>query len=150
MGEYDVIVRLLTGLCHKRPDQAVCMVYYALGYYSKLAARDPADKTAAVTYYEQAMKTSLGRTFPFRHSELLILTDVLSVREDPGAAYLLGCLYYSRLHYERAASLWRQAGDTCQVCRNLAVAYFSHLDRPEEALVLMKHALDMKPDDEEL
>ena len=50
------------------------------------------------------------------------------------------CLYYNKLHYEQAAQLWQQV-NSLHALRNLAMAYFSHLNRPEEALTLMKQAL---------
>ncbi len=137
MGEYEGIVRLLTGLCDKRPEEITCMVYYALGYYNRLLQRE------GLHWYKKASGTSLGSAFPFRYDELQILTEVLSVREDANAANLLGCLYYSRRHYEKAATLWKFCPDTCQVLRNLAVAYFSHLNRQKESLPLMKQALDL-------
>lgn len=147
MGQYDAILSLLTNLCEKKPDQATTLVYYALGYYTQQMNGNGME---TAFWYGKAKAATLGSTFPFRHSELLMLTNAMSTGKDTNAALLLGNLYYSKFHYEKAASLWQQAGETCQALRNLAIAYFSHLNRHDEALSLMKRALEMQPADEEL
>ena len=62
---------------------------------------------------------------------------------------LLGCLLYNKRHYNKAAGLWAQCDDYISV-RNLAVACFSHLNRKDEALPLMRKAISLAPDSEQL
>lgn len=92
----------------------------------------------------------LGLCYPMRFEEIAILEDVIAKTNDADAKMLLGCLLYSKLHYEKAAELWEECKDNYIAKRNLAVAYFSHLGRNDEALALMKEVLDSRPDDEEL
>lgn len=139
MGRNKEIVSLLEGLIENRPDQAVKMVYYTLGYFS-------GDKA----YYEKAKTTEMGSTFPFRKEEKYILSDVLNCGNDKEASILLGDLLYNKLHYAEAAELWEKAENSAYAYRNLAVAYFSHLQRENEALPLMKKALLLRPDDSQL
>ena len=63
---------------------------------------------------------------------------------------LLGCLLYHKRHYREAAELWEKCGDGIMAKRNLAVAYFSHLSRKEEALAIMLELTGRCPDDEAL
>ena len=61
----------------------------------------------------------------------------------------MGCLLYHFRHYEQAAALWETCGDPVSR-RNLAVAYFSHLNRPDEALAIMTALTKEYPTDQEL
>ena len=62
---------------------------------------------------------------------------------------LLGCLLYNKRHYCEAAKFWEECDDYISV-RNLSVAYFSHLNRKDEALPLMMKAISLAEDSEEL
>ena len=64
---------------------------------------------------------------------------------------LLGCLLYNKLHYEKAATLWEECANENYIAkRNLAVAYFSHLNRAQEALKLMKEVVADRSEDEQV
>ena len=140
MGRNDDVIELLSGLEEKRPEFRRKMLYYTLGYY-----------TNDNQYYKMAKKAELGPCYPLRIEEMVILEDAIDKTNDNDAKMLLGCLLYNKLHYEKAASLWEECIDTNYIAkRNLAVAYFSHLNKPEEALDLMKEVLISKPDDEEI
>ncbi|MBQ4638508.1 MAG: DUF5107 domain-containing protein [Clostridia bacterium] len=82
--------------------------------------------------------------WPSRKSEYLRLKE--SGKDDFG----LACLLYHKGHYEEAAKLWEGLKKDHKVLRNLAAAYFSHLGRREEALLLMREALRLKPDSQQL
>ena len=143
MGLYEENVKLLSGLLKVKPDSAQPMLYYALGYYKYFCGEDgKAD-------YINGAKANIGATFPVRKEEMRILEDVIVKTDDNKAKMLLGCLLYNKRHYEKAANLWEQCDD-CISVRNLAVAYFSHLNRKEEALPLMKKAISLCPDSEQL
>ncbi len=139
MGRYNDIIKLLSGLEEQRPDCRRKMIYYVLGYYAK-------DNQ----YYEKAKKAELGPCYPVRLEEMEVLKDVIAKTDDNDAKMLLGCLLYNKLHYEKAAKLWEDCNDNYIAKRNLAVACFSHLNKPEAALALMKEVLAERPDDEEL
>ena len=144
MGRYEDIVELLSGLEKNRPDCHRKMLYYALGYYTKLIGND------GIEYYNKAKTAELGPCYPMRFDEIAILKDVISNTNDVDSKMLLGCLLYNKLYYEKAAELWAECEGNYIAKRNLAVAYFSHLNRPEKALILMKEILGSRPDDEEL
>ncbi len=139
MGKYEFAVEILEGLLEARPQCAEPMVLYTLGYYNKLMGNA----------YDYNVTAKIGATFPVRAEEKIILEDVILETDSKQAKMLLGCLLYNKRHYEEAAKLWVECDDYISV-RNLAVAYFSHLGKEDMALELMKKAIAMAPDEEEL
>ena len=144
MGRYEDILTLLCGLEEKRPDCRRKPLYYAIGYYAGFAGKDGTD------YYNKAKNAELGKCYPMRFEEIAILNDAIAKTDDCEAKMLLGCLLYNKLQYEKAAALWEECGDNYIAKRNLAVAYFSHLNRADDALGLMREVLASRPDDEQL
>ena len=144
MGRYNDIITLLSNLEEQRPDCRRKPLYYALGYFTYLIGFD------GKQYYEKAKKAELGKCYPLRFEEIAILSDAIDKNNDNEAKMLLGCLLYNKLHYEKAAKLWEECGDNYIAKRNLAVAYFSHLNKAEDALNLMQEILEKRPDDEQL
>ena len=144
MGRYEDIVKLLSSLEKSRPDCRTKPLYYALGYYTNLIGED------GLFYYEKGNSSELGRCYPARFEEIAILEDVISKTDCDDAKMLLGCLFYNKLHYEKATCLWEDCKNNYIAKRNLAVSYFSHLNRASEALILMKELLCERPDDEQL
>ncbi len=144
MGRYDDVVTLLKNLEEKRPDCRKKPLYYALGYFTYLIGFD------GKTHYKNAEAAELGKCYPSRFEEIAILNDAIAKNEDEEAKMLLGCLLYHKLHYEKAAALWETCTESYIAKRNLAIAYFSHLNRGEDALRLMREVLAARPDDEQL
>lgn len=143
MGLYRENVKLLSSLLKAKPETAQPMLFYALGYYKYLCGEDGAEE------YKKGSAAEIGKTFPVRKEELKILEDVTAKTNDKKAKMLLGCLLYNKRHYCEAAKLWEECDDYISV-RNLSVAYFSHLNRHDESLELMKKALELTPDSEQL
>lgn len=143
MGLYRENVKLLSGLLKDKPETAQPMLFYAIGYYKYLCGEDGAEE------YKKGSAANVGATFPVRKEEMRILEGVIAKTNDKKAKMLLGCLIYNKRHYEKAALLWEECDDWISV-RNLAIAYFSHLNRKDEALPLMKKALTLSPESEQL
>ncbi len=65
--------------------------------------------------------------------------------DDWRSAYLLGCLYYDRMNYAAAVKAWERSMELnpsyAPTKRNLAQAYFDHMDRPADARKLLEEAL---------
>lgn len=144
MGRYDDIVKLLSGLEEERLDCRRKMLYYTIGYYKYLMGMDGA------VDYKKAEKAELGPCYPVRMEESIILNNAIVKSESQDAKLLLGCLLYHKRQYKEAVAIWEECTDQYIAKRNLAVAYFSHLNRGEEALVLMKELVEERPDDEQL
>ena len=143
MGLYRENVKLLSGLLKAKPELAQPMLFYALGYYKYLCGEDGAEE------YKKGDLAEIGKTFPVRKEELKILEDVIAKTNNKKAKMLLGCLLYNKRHYCEAAKLWEECDDYISV-RNLSVAYFSHLNRHDESLELMKKVLTLSPNSEQL
>lgn len=143
MGRYEDIISLLEGAISYSDCNKKKMSYYTLGYYKFLEGKDGSEE------YKKAETVVLGPAYPVRIEEQKILEDVISKTGSKTAKMLLGCLLYNKLHYNEAAELWEQCDDYISK-RNLAVAYFSHLNRGEEALSIMKSLVNERTDDEEL
>ncbi len=143
MGRYEDVIAILEKLLMEKPECAEPMLYYTLGYYQKLCGRD------FIGYYEKAEAAKIGAAYPHRPEEMKILEAAVKETDSKQAKLLLGCLLYNKRHYEKAAALWETCDDYISI-RNLAVAYFSHLKREEEALGLMRQAVTMQPNEEEL
>ena len=141
MGRYEDIIELLEGVINSGNKKQ--MVYYTLGYYKFLVGKDGTED------YKNAETALLGDTYPLRFEEQKILEDVISRTDSGNAKMLLGCLLYNKLHYEKASKLWEENNDYISR-RNLAVAYFSHLNKPQEALGIMKDLVAEREDDQEL
>lgn len=143
MGRYTDCIALLDGVIAQCGNGANKPAYYTRGYVKFCIGEDgSADYTAGST-------APLGAAYPVRLGEKRVLEDVVRRTGNDDAKMLLGCLLYNKLHYGEAAALWETCEDAAAV-RNLAVAYFSHLKRPQEALALMRRVLAAHPNDEEL
>ena len=143
MGRYEDIISLIEGLISFNDSNKKQMAYYTLGYYKFLKGLDGSGE------YKKAETAPLGKAYPVRYEEQKILEDVISKTESENAKMLLGCLLYNKLDYNKAAELWEEC-DAYIGRRNLAVAYFSHLKRGEEALSIMKSLVNERKTDEEL
>ena len=150
-GLYEDAVELLEGLKAYREPSA--MALYVLGdCYARLGN---AEKAAEARHAAQAEDKRIVSIFPYRLDELRVLRAACEADADDGTApYLLGCILYDKKHFAEAAEAWERAIKAAPgfyiPYRNLAVAYYSHLHRPADALPYMKQAAERKPGDEQL
>lgn len=131
-GMNNWAIDLLSGVTNKSP-----MVYYMLGDYDK------------------AETTPLNSSFPFRLEEYKLLKRIIEENPNlPMAHYYYGCLTYSKRQYECAAEHFKKAIELKPnfyiPYRNLAVAYFAHLNKKDEVLPLLKKALELNPNNKQL
>lgn len=91
-----------------------------------------------------------GIAFPSRAIEMNSLSH-WAKQGNQKAKFQLGCALYAKGHYKDAVALWEGlSGSDYRAARNLAVAYYSHLNRKNDVLPLLKQALSLKPNDEQL
>ena len=140
MGRYKDAVLLLEGLCEAHPESCIKMVYYSLAYFKKNCAEDYTDCLT------NALAAPVGHAYPSRLFEIKVLEEQNSEDEK----LLLGCILYHKRQYKKAADLFKECTDSYIAKRNLAVAYFSHLGRHEDAKKLMLELLCERPDDAQL
>lgn len=145
-GFAEETVALIQGVLPYATNEA--MLRYTLAYcYEKQG-----NAAAAARQRSMAGRQKIVDAFPFRASEITVLKAALAANEKDGfAAYLLGCIFYNAQLYKCAAELWEKAIKHLPkfyiTYRNLALAYFNHLNRPEEALTLMYKAVKLHPKD---
>ncbi len=141
MGRYADAWKLLCGLISSRPACVTKMICLTAAYLAKLAGMDDS------SYLAQAKQTEIGHAYPSRRIEAQVLRTYLQ-DGDAENRMLLGCILYHKRHYDEAAELFASAMEQSYIAkRNLAVAYFSHLDRKEDALDLMCALCQNRPDD---
>ena len=92
--------------------------------------------------------------FPYRPEEIKVLDRASKDETDAVAVYLKGCILYDKLHSEEAAECFEEAirrdPESYFAYRYLGAAYFSRLDRREEALLLYKKAMELTSGNEML
>lgn len=152
MGQTGRILSLLKGFLRHRPEEVTAMILYALAYYQnragQVAEADPEGtiSPASVSFLHQAETAEIGNVFPFRPLEAKILRFAIG-QGSARAHLLLGCLLYDKRNYGEAAEHFTTAitenPDDYMAYRCLAVACFSHLNRKDEALPLMKQAMTL-------
>lgn len=131
-GEAEWANDILSGVVNKSP-----IIYYILGDY------------------ETAESIKLNSSFPFRTEEYKLLKSITDTCPMlPMAQYYFGCLEYANGKYKCAAEHFEKAirlkPDFYAPYRNLAVAFYSHLNRRDEVLPLLKKALFLNPKNSQL
>lgn len=102
----------------------------------------------------QAAQVSIKTSYPYRLAEIRVLEEAIRDEKDAVARNLLACVLYDKGHYATASRLWEEAHalapKNAGYTRNLAVAYFSHMKRREEALRLLIQAIELAPENDQL
>lgn len=145
-GFTEESVVLLKGAITIAPDNA--MLKYTLAYCYEMLG----DTNTAARYRKAAPKQKIVDVFPSRAGEIRVLRSAINANGKDGfASYLLGCIRYNSRLYEDAARLWESAikylPDFYIPYRNLALAYFNHLGRAEDAVALMRKAIELHDKD---
>lgn len=140
MGRYEDALNLLDGLCKTNAECNVKMVYYALAYLAEKCGKDGKE------YITCAQNAPVGKAYPSRLFEMQILKKY----DGEDAKLLLGCILYHKRQYENAAALFEECPNSYIAKRNLAVAYYSHLDRCEDARKIMLSLVEERPNDGQL
>ena len=142
-GSFEEAVKMLELCLAKKP-----MVLYSLGYYRFLAG----DSDGAFEAFAQGEKADPLYCFPNKLEDIAVLEAAISALDAPAKAYYyLGCLYYDKLQFEKAAQLWEASeklDDTFPtVKRNLSLAYFNKQGKPQLALEKLEAAFALDESD---
>jgi tetratricopeptide (TPR) repeat protein len=111
-----------------------------------------ADDPEASAEFGRAAQMPTDYCFPARLQEIEVLETAMATHpEDARAPYYLGNLLYDRRRYPDAIAAWRQAAALdptfATVQRNLGLAEFNILGRPDEAVACYERALVADPSD---
>lgn len=145
-GQLEDAICILNNL-----DNPSTMAQYTLAYFYQMIGQ--AEKASQLR--KHASQNPIVEVFPYRLHEIAVLRSAVQADSNDGTApYLLGCLLYDKKHFQEAADLWLKATQAAPgfyiPYRNLAVAYYSKLNRKAEALEWLKKAVALKPYDEQL
>lgn len=143
-GFYEEAVRTL----NKFRGQGALSRYYK-AYYSKQSG---AQETEIKGLYEEAERADSYCCFPNKLEDIAVLLDCIkTVKTASYAPYYLGDLYYDKKQYKAAVQYWEMSAanqeDFPTVWRNLSLAYYNHMDRPQEAKAAMEKAFALDPND---
>ncbi len=149
VDEVTVLFRMLVSALGE--ERLSAMAYYTLADCHEQLGHS----TEAAQCRDKARSMPIVRVFPNRLFEINILRRACEADAQDGVArYLLGCVLYGKRQYEKAAELWKEATEVLPEFyipyRNLAMAYYSHLDRKSDALPYLEKAVSLHPDDDQL
>ena len=120
-----------------------------VSYYAGYCALQMGDSTKADEYFAAAEAADPTCCFPNKLEDILVLRAASDQNPNGAKAYYyLGCLYYDKLQYDCAISLWeksRELDDTYPtLLRNLSIAYFNkrHDAAAAEECMEAAYALD--------
>lgn len=142
-GAFEEAVKMLEICPSKKP-----MILYSLGYFRFLSG----DHDGAAEAFCEAEQADSLYCFPNKLEDIPVLEAAISALVRPAkACYYLGCLYYDKLQFDKAAELWEMSeklDDTFPtVKRNLSLAYFNKQNRPQLALEKLEAAFALDESD---
>jgi tetratricopeptide (TPR) repeat protein len=126
-----------------------------LHYYRAWIGHLSGDKTAERRSLLAAAKANPDYCFPARLEEIAILRHAIGANpRDARAPFLLGNLLYDRKRHREAIALWERAAKleprNAVAWRNLGIACFNILHRPEAARAAYERAFRAAPRDARL
>ena len=141
-GFYEKAVAVLDLCPAKSPMVAYHKALYAGKYDDALAQEALCDAASRDSLY----------CFPNKLEDIAALEYAISRNSgDARAPYYLGCLYYDKRQYDKAAALWESSAqldpDFPTVWRNLALAYYNKQNRPALARECLERAYQLDETD---
>ncbi len=149
-GQYGTGLEILNLYMSKvsKENQVYPLVYYYSGWLSAAVG----DMDEALQYCKLAAAACSDYCFPHRLEDILVLEWALVHNpRDAKGHYYLGNLWYDKRQYIKAVECWeksRAADDGfATVYRNLSLAYFNKLNRPEDARTSLEKAFALNRSD---
>jgi len=130
-----------------------------LFYYSAFFLYRCGRKNEALSMLLEGEKKPVDFCFPNRLPEISILETGISLlkeagRESAHADYFLGCLFYDRKRYDDAAAHWESAvkdnPSFAPAFRNLSLYSFNQKNDAERAMLSLKRAVSLEPENSRL
>lgn len=123
-----------------------------LSYYRAYNLLKLGQTEAALEEYRRADECSPAYCFPNKLEDIQVLESAIKhLKTGAKAYYYLGCLYYDKLQFEKAAALWEQSEKLDDsfptVHRNLALAYYNKQNNAEAAQREMEKAFSLDETD---
>lgn len=121
-----------------------------IAYYQGYILEKMGEIYQAKELYSQGENRDYSGCFPNQPEEILILESAIcALHEAPNAHYYLGCLFYDKRQYSKAAAHWElallQNPEFATASRNLAIYYYNKEYNITKALDFMKKAFELEP-----
>ena len=146
-GLYEEAIKLL--LEHtKDSNEQYPMVYYYVGWMSHQSG----ENKKAIEYFKRAASISPEYCFPNRIEDVPVLQKAVELnKNDAKAYYYLGNFWYDKRQYADAIECWEASAKLDDsfptVHRNLSLAYYNKLNKPEHALTSLEKAFSLDAKD---
>jgi tetratricopeptide (TPR) repeat protein len=146
-GLYEEAIELL--LQHTIDNvQQHPMVYYYLGWISHLLG----ENEKAIEYCQTAASLDPDFCFPNRIEDVPVLQKAIELNSgDAKAYYYLGNFWYDKRQYDDAIECWeasvKKDNGFPTAHRNLSLAYYNKLNKPEQALASLEKAFSLDTND---
>ncbi len=131
--------------------KAVSCKNQLIAFYQTYILHKMGGEEAAMVMATAAEGLSPDYNFPNKLEDIVVLKYAVEEFHAGMAAYALGNLYYDRLCWEEAVSLWEMAReqypDYPTVHRNLALAYYNKLQDTQRAKEELECAYRLNPSD---
>ncbi len=129
-------------------DDVQPLLYYYKGYFY----HKQGDNEKALALYTEGEKCSAMYCFPNKLYDIKVLDHVGTLLSCcPKAKYYLGNLFYDKLQFEKAISLFEQSesmdANFPTVLRNLALGYYNKQNKKELALEKLEKAYSLDESD---
>ncbi|WP_099467608.1 DUF5107 domain-containing protein [Konateibacter massiliensis] len=140
-GAYEEAVDMLCQCTKEKP-----MLCYYKAYYLKQMKKED------ITLLKKAEQADSAYCFPNKLEDIAVLNYAMEANEDGAKAYYyLGNLYYDKLQYETAISLWEKSAELDPTfptaLRNLSLAYYNKEKEPEKAREVLERAFSLDTSD---
>lgn len=124
------------------------LIHYYKSFYLKELGKDEKANEEALL----AQSADPIYTFPNKLEDLQVLEYIIKTyRNDAKALYYLGNLYYDKLQFDKAISLWeaseRLDNTYPTLLRNLAIAYYNKAGKKDKAKQLLERAFKLDDSD---
>ncbi|MGE6578587.1 DUF5107 domain-containing protein [Paenibacillus xylanexedens] len=133
-------------------ESEIAQPYPMVGYVQAYLYRQLGDVEQARECKKQGKAAPTDYCFPNTLFEFMVLQDALAVDSNDGRAhYYLGNWLYDHKRYEEAITHWETSREVdaaySTVHRNLGLAYYNKLNRPDLALASLKEAFRLDSQD---
>lgn len=146
-GLYKEASELLLEHTKDASEQYPMASYYLGWIYDKLGETD-----RALEYFKEAASSNPNFCFPNRIEDVPVLHKAIELnKQDAKAYYYLGNFWYDKRQYDAAIKCWERSveidGSFPTVHRNLSLAHYNKLNKPQQALISLEKAFSLDTTD---
>lgn len=146
-GAYEEALSLLRECAGSQP----MLKYYEAYYTDKMYGQNENNSINVQSLLAEAENRSSDYCFPNKLEDMIILQFAATYANTFRAKYYLGCLFYDKLRWQDAMSMWESAAEGLPefptVHRNLALVYYNKCHEKERAREELERAYELDTTD---